>query len=1044
MSTSHVVGYSKSTRAKCHAPPPCKDTLMPVGTLRYGRTVANEIGETVEWRHWGCITPAILTQLASIPERSINGFENLNKRRMAAPTVNGSPALKKRKAAQAGLSQPSQMATSAILAHQVRDELYCNMTTSVVGIQYYKGSNFYRHGWTGRRSPLVREPQNPYDRNAIQVKNISRVQVGHLPRNVASKLAPLLDRRVVTVEGVINDGNIGSRGYTLSITLKFYGPSDKRSELEPSLIWATPGQRGFTTTNASSRGSSSALASGRTGSMAPIPMPTPSSSSQRPANAAQTAAQREAIHKQQEALQKAAELRQMLNNLEKVDDESRRGSLLDTLCSTEDVLNMPLQANPPGIASGELSVDLLKHQNPTLPKKEMDKPVQFWQLRKQGNKVIFLSPFFATKTPQETPPLLGRGALCADAMGLGKTLTMIALILATKKEIDPGFSNATLIVAPLSVLSNWEKQLLDHCTPGMLSTCVYYGPNRGLSAADLQKYDVVITTYQIVAGEHDDGPNGAGAPSKKKKRQAKNLFEARWKRVILDEGHNIRNPKTKMAKAVVALDASRRWVLTGTPIDLGSLLTFLQICRPLDNEDFYKRLLLRPLKNGETSGVELLRALMSHICIRRTKEMQDSDGKSIIELPPVTLSLKTGIQHLYDEVEQASKQRLENFMNAGAINMVQSNALSMLTRMRQIALHPGLVPAKYLEELRSVEKSRLQDLLAQAIEDCEECPICFSVLPNDARITTCAHIFCLACITEILSRSSTCPIDRRVLTPGDLHEPPPPTDLTQKPSRSIDEDEPEGIRAGSSAKIDQLVHLLKLTPGTEKSLVFSQFTSFLDKITEALKRKGIIPYVRFDGQMSAKRRQEAIARFSVPLEEEAPVLPRSTRKARNTGATVLQDEDDPTVIFDDFIDDDDDDGPFAGRNPSQRKGQGKGCRSSRKSSEFCGSDENPRVMLLSLKAGALGLNLTVANNVYLWWQEGIESQAVDRVNRIGQKKPVHVYQLIAENTVESKVLEIQEKKKQLIQQAFSGIKRTETQRQQREARLQDLQNSQAS
>lgn len=55
------------------------------------------------------------------------------------------------------------------------------------------------------------------------------------------------------------------------------------------------------------------------------------------------------------------------------------------------------------------------------------------------------------------------------------------------------------------------------------------------------------------------------------------------------------------------------------------------------------------------------------------------------------------------------------------------------------------------------------------------------------------------------------------------------------------------------------------------------------------------------------------------------------------------------------------------------------------------------------------LNITVP-------QEGIESQAVDRVNRIGQKKAVHVYQLIAENTVESKVLDIQGKKKQLIQQ----------------------------
>lgn len=50
------------------------------------------------------------------------------------------------------------------------------------------------------------------------------------------------------------------------------------------------------------------------------------------------------------------------------------------------------------------------------------------------------------------------------------------------------------------------------------------------------------------------------------------------------------------------------------------------------------------------------------------------------------------------------------------------------------------------------------------------------------------------------------------------------------------------------------------------------------------------------------------------------------------------------------------------------------------------------------------------------FQEGIESQAVDRVNRIGQTKPVHVYQLIAENTVEAKVIEIQERKKKLIQQ----------------------------
>jgi SWI/SNF-related matrix-associated actin-dependent regulator of chromatin subfamily A3 len=70
----------------------------------------------------------------------------------------------------------------------------------------------------------------------------------------------------------------------------------------------------------------------------------------------------EALRKQQEEFVRNAELRQTLANLEKVNDEGRRTSLLDTLCSTEDVLNLPEHPNPPGIASGELRVDLLRHQ----------------------------------------------------------------------------------------------------------------------------------------------------------------------------------------------------------------------------------------------------------------------------------------------------------------------------------------------------------------------------------------------------------------------------------------------------------------------------------------------------------------------------------------------------------------------------------------------------------------------------------------------------------------------------------------------------------
>ena len=97
----------------------------------------------------------------------------------------------------------------------------------------------------------------------------------------------------------------------------------------------------------------------------------------------------------------------------------------------------------------------------------------------------------------------------------------------------------------------------------------------------------------------------------------------------------------------------------------------------------------------------------------------------------------------------------------------------MLTRMRQLALHPGLIPSNYLEDLRTdgiedelpkqmvitpEEKVHLQGLLARGIEDFEECPICFGIL-NEPRITSCAHMFCLVwCVLywTALGRTEAC------------------------------------------------------------------------------------------------------------------------------------------------------------------------------------------------------------------------------------------------------------------------------------------------
>lgn len=814
-------------------------------------------------------------------------------------------------------------------------------------------------------------------RNAIQVTNISWVQVGHLPRNVAAKLSPLVDRGMVTVEGVMQTGNLtGRKGYQLQIQVNIYGAAYKRDELEPLLIWATPGQRGFKKEmhgNIPGQFNTTPLQYVATTQLAATPLTQSNDTNQ---------------------------VREILSTLEKISDEDRRSSLLENLCSNVDFLNLPLHPQPPGTKRGNLTIDLLRHQSqalqwaiereyPRLPVKESDPPVQFWKLCKNVNASYYYN--IVTRTPQEAPPILGRGALYADAMGMGKTLTMIALILATKDDIPKDFSNTTLIVVPLSVLSNWEKQIHDHCAPRALSCFAYYGTNRNILSSELTTYDIVLTTYQTVMNQF--------VPEKRSAKRAKvdlekSLFDIRWKRIILDEGHTIRNPETTTTHAVCSLAVQRRWVLTGTPIinspkDLGSLLGFLKTCSPLDNGDLFKRLLLRPLRVGDPAGAELLRALMSQICIRRTKEMQDNQGNPLVPLPPVDITvvrimLEEKTKKIYDEVERISRRRFEDALHNKSNPVIHANVLSMLTRMRQLALHPDLIPKNYLEELRCgtqghfpetavalgiEEKGELIQILLKALEDCEECPICFNIL-NEPRITRCHHSFCLSCISEMISRDPWCPLDRRPLLWEDLIGSLPAPETMQplfynKESTTIE----------SSAKIDQLIRLINLQPINEKSLVFSQFTSFLDKIAIFLEKEGI-PHVQFDGSLSSRRRVEVLNRFSTPLVE-------------GNGENVT----------------------------------------------------NPKVMLISLKSGALGLNLTVANNVYLmdpWWQEGIESQAIDRVNRIGQKNPVHVFQMIADGTVESKVMEIQARKKKLINQAFSGMKTRENERQKKEARIQDL------
>jgi SNF2 family DNA or RNA helicase len=83
----------------------------------------------------------------------------------------------------------------------------------------------------------------------------------------------------------------------------------------------------------------------------------------------------------------------------------------------------------------------------------------------------------------------------------------------------------------------------------------------------------------------------------------------------------------------------------------------------------------------------------------------------------------------------------------------------------------------------------------------------------------------------------------------------------------------------------------------------------------------------------------------------------------------------------------------------------------------------PPILLISLKAGGTGLNLTAADHVFLldpWWNPAVEEQAADRAHRIGQDRPVMVYRLVAKDTVEERVLELQRRKRQIADSALGG------------------------
>ncbi|CUS09742.1 unnamed protein product [Tuber aestivum] len=662
-------------------------------------------------------------------------------------------------------------------------------------------------------------------------------------------------------------------------------------------------------------------------------------------------------------------------------------------------------------------------------------------IRDLGQDNFYVNPYsgeLSLKFPKQEQNCLG--GILADEMGLGKTVEMLSLIHTHRPE-PPGSSLlpagsfgrlqrqseevisapfTTLVVAPMSLLAQWESEAEAASKPGTLKTLVYYDLQKkqnlqalcGASNAG-NAPNLVITSYGIVLSEF-----GQVVASGGKRGAHGGLFSVKFLRVILDEAHHIKNRTSKSAKACYELSAVHRWVLTGTPIvnrleDLFSLVRFLRV-EPWSNFSFWKTFITVPFEEKDfIRALDVVQTVLEPLVLRRTKEMKTLDGEPLIPLPKKTteivyIKLSKAELDVYRHIEARARSDLARSIEMGTVLKSYTNIFAHVLRLRQACCHPVLIRKKEIVDDEIIAEAEydaakgfsddmdLNALIdrysaqendaspniygANALKEIRdnvenECPMCLSDPIPDQTVTGCLHAACKGCWNQLIQAAKVkqelpkCVKCREPINERDLFEvirnDSSPEEAQPGNSQGLADITLRRINSRSSAKIEMLIEKLTETEKSDperKSCVFSQFTTFLDLIEKELQRRRI-NFLRFDGSMSQQKRTEVVSAFKM--------------------------------------------------------------------------NQGPNVLLLSLRAGGVGLNLTTASQVFMmdpWWSFAVEAQAIDRVHRMGQNSEVMVYRFVVEGTVEERIVHTIQARKKFIASSLGMMSDEEK----KKARMEDI------
>ncbi|KAI9714804.1 MAG: DNA repair protein rad16 [Bogoriella megaspora] len=570
-----------------------------------------------------------------------------------------------------------------------------------------------------------------------------------------------------------------------------------------------------------------------------------------------------------------------------------------------------------------------------------------------------------------------KGGLLGDEMGMGKTIQAVSLIMSDYPAKKP-----TLVVVPPVALMQWSNEIKDY-TDGKLKIVVYHRQDskvKDMKVKELVKNDIIMISYNSLESLYRKEVKGWNRGEDLVKEDSP-IHAIDFHRLILDEAHSIKQRTTGVARACFALKGTYKWCLSGTPVqnrigEFFSLLRFLEV-RPFADY-FCKRCSCSQLH--WSVGADHKCEFCNHAQIEHVSVFNQEI------LNPITTSERP-------ELRQSAMDKLHLITSRVMLRrMKRDHTASMELPPKEIVIHN--------EFFGEIERDFSSSIMSNTTRQFD------TYVSRGVMLNNYANIFGL--IMQM----------RQVANHPDL--------LLKKNAAEgqnvlvcniCDEPAEDAIRSKCKHEFCRscVKNYVKSCEGAggdpdcprcHLPLTIDFDQPEIEQDEEQVKRSSIINRIKMENWTSStkiemlvydlyKLRSKKQTVKSIVFSQFTSMLQLIEWRLRRAGFN--------TVMLDGSM------------SPIQRQ----------KSIEYFMTNPDVEVFLVSLKAGGVALNLTEASRVFIvdpWWNPAAEWQSADRCHRIGQKRPCVITRLCIEDSVESRMVMLQEKKANMINGTINNDK----------------------